>query len=174
MISHGRAGGGGDRLNGVFPIATASCVGVYCGMAEYDRVKHLEMISKAIERMEKASYALKALSPGAVAVALVLVDKKVPAWLALMAAAVAVLIYWWLDASYLAREKAFRALYNMVRDDKLDTEPYIMEIRTLFGENSPWRCMWVSVVWLVHASVLLVIVVAFVALSLLPQPGMAM
>lgn len=52
-----------------------------------------EMISKAIERMDKASYALKALSPAALGVALVLIDKRVPAWLAFGAAAIAIIIY---------------------------------------------------------------------------------
>lgn len=138
-------------------------------MADYDRIKHLEMIGKAIERMDKASYALKALSPGALAVALVLIDKRVPAWLALGSAAMAVLIYWWLDASYLAREKAFRALYNMVRKGELDNDPYVMEIRKVFGTHSPARCMWVSVVWLVHGSVMLLIGVAFITLSVWPK-----
>ncbi len=138
-------------------------------MPDYDRVKHLELISKAIELMDKASYSLKALSPASLGVALVLIDKKVPAWLALSSAAVATLIYWWLDASYLAREKAFRALYNMVRKGELDSEPYIMEIRRVFGRHSALRCMRTSVVWLVHGSVFLLIGVAFVALSLRAQ-----
>jgi alpha-D-ribose 1-methylphosphonate 5-triphosphate synthase subunit PhnH len=66
-------------------------------MPDYDRAKHLELISKAIERMDKSATSLKALSPAALGVAFLLVDKKVPAWLAVGAAAVAVGIYWlWL------------------------------------------------------------------------------
>jgi hypothetical protein len=131
---------------------------------EYDRAKHLEMIGKAIERMDKASFSLKALSPATLPVALVLIDKHVPAWLALAAAAVSTMIFWFLDASYLAREKAFRALHNMVRNKELDDDPYIMEIRRVFGTHRPFRCMFASVVGLVHGPALLTIGVAFCAL----------
>jgi hypothetical protein len=137
---------------------------------EYDRVKHLEMIGKAIERMDKASYALKALSPAALGVALVLIDKRVPAWLALGAAAVAVLIYWWLDASYLGRERSFRRLYDRVRRGELDDDPYVMEIGQVFGRTGVWPCMKASVTLGVHGTVLLLIVIALVALVVLPGP----
>lgn len=135
---------------------------------QYDRVKHLELISKAVERMDKASYALKALSPAALGVALVLIDKRVPAWLALGAAAVAVLIYWWLDASYLGRERSFRRLYDRVRKGELDDDPYIMEIGKVFGKASVWGCMRASVTMGVHGVVLLLTIIAAVALELRP------
>jgi hypothetical protein len=136
---------------------------------DYDRVKHLEMIGKVIERMDRASFSLKALSPSALAVALVLIEKaRVPSWLALGAAAISVMIYWFLDASYLAREKAFRSLFNMVRNKEVDDRPYIMELRQIFGTHKPWRCMVASVVALVHIPVLMTIGVCLYALSLHP------
>jgi hypothetical protein len=137
----------------------------------YDRVKHLELISKAIERMDKASYALKALSPAALGVALVLIDRRVPAWLALGAAAIAIFIYWWLDASYLGRERSFRRLYNRVRKGELDDDPYVMEIGDVFGKASVWSCMRAGVTMFVHGAVLLLTVIAAVALELRPQNG---
>jgi hypothetical protein len=84
-------------------------------MNGYDRAKHLELISKAIERMGKASFSLKALTPAAIGVALVLIERGAPSWLALSAAAVAVIVYWYLDAQYLGRERSFRRLYDRVR-----------------------------------------------------------
>ena len=135
-------------------------------MGDYDRAKHLEMIGKAIERMDKASYALKALSPAALGVGLVLIDRKVPAWLALAAAAIAVFIYWWLDASYLSRERRFRQLYDRVRKGQMDDSPYIMEIGEVFGKRNVWACMRASVTYLVHGTVLLLIAVAFIAITL--------
>jgi hypothetical protein len=139
--------------------------------AIYDRVKHLEMIGKAIERMDKASYALKALSPAALGVALALIDKHVPAWLALGGAAIAVVIYWWLDASYLGRERGFRRLFDRVRRGDLDDNPYVMEIGEVFGPTSVLPCMRASVTLFVHGTVLLLILVALVALELRPAQG---
>src|SRR3990167_1181410 len=98
-------------------------------MAEYDRVKHLELVSKAIERMDKGSSSMRALSPAALGVALLLIDKSVPAWLALSAAAFAIVVYWRQDALYLARERAFRRLYDQARRGELDGDPYVMDIR---------------------------------------------
>ncbi len=138
------------------------------GMSDYDRVKHLELISRAIERMDKGAQGMKALSPGALGVALVLLDRHVPAWLALSAAAIAVLIYWYLDAAYLGRERSFRALYEMVRKGELDDRPYFMEIGKLFAGKGIWKCMLSTVTLCIHGSILLLVAAAFVALSLFP------
>ena len=130
-------------------------------MGEYDRAKHLEFIGKAIERMDKASSSFRKLSPAAIGVALLLIDHKVPASLALSAAALAVVIYWWLDASYLGRERCFRLLYDRVRRGELDGDPYVMDIGRVFGHQGVWRCMLASVPLCVHGTSLLLIVVAF-------------
>src|SRR5829696_7672452 len=106
---------------------------------DYDRAKHLEIIVKTVERMDKASYALKALSPAAVAVALVLVERKVPAWLALLGAAVAVCIYWYLDGQCLGRERCFRKLYDKVRRAEVDDDPWVMDVARLFGRSPVWE-----------------------------------
>jgi len=136
-------------------------------MTNYDRVKHLEMISKAIERMDKASFSLKALSPAALGVALILIDKRVPAWLALGGAALAVCVYWWLDAAYLGRERSFRKLFDKVRLGELDDDPYVMDIGKVLGpQGGTWKCMKASATLCVHGAVLLLIGVAFVSLSL--------
>lgn len=135
-------------------------------MADYDRVKHLELIAKAIERMDNRASAMKALSPAALGVALLLVDKRVPAWLALSAAGLAILIYWRQDATYLARERAFRRLYDQARRGELDGDPYVMDIRRLYHQPSLWGCAWVGSIAGVHGSVLLLAAVAFVAISL--------
>jgi hypothetical protein len=135
-------------------------------MADYDRVKHLELISKAIERMGKASFALKALTPAAIGVALVLIERGVPAWLGLSAAAAAVMVYWYLDAQYLGRERSFRRLYDRVRRGELDDDPYVMDIGQIFGKEGPWKCMMTSVTFGVHGSALALIAVAFIVLSL--------
>lgn len=133
-------------------------------MADYDRAKHLEMISNAIERMDRACYALKALSPAALGAALVLVDKRIPAWIALSAAAIAVIIYWWLDATYLGRERRFRRLYDRVRKGELDDDPYVMDISKVFGKADVWACMLASTTVLIHGTVLFLIAIAFFAL----------
>src|SRR5260370_7627117 len=104
-------------------------------MNDYDRAKHLELISKAIERMGKASFSLKALTPAAIGVALVLIERGVPFWLALSAAAVAVIVYWYLDAQYLGRERSFRPLYATLRKYELDDHPSVMDTATMFANK---------------------------------------
>jgi hypothetical protein len=138
-------------------------------MVEYDRTKHLELISKAIERMDKSAGSLKALSPAAIGVALLLIDKKIPAWLALAASAIAVLVYWYQDARFLGRERAFRQLYDQARRGELDNDPYVMDIGKLVGRKAAWDCMWVGSVVGVHGTALVMICAAFVWLSLLAK-----
>jgi hypothetical protein len=138
-------------------------------MPDYDRAKHLELISKAIERMDKSATSLKALSPAVLGVAFLLVDKKVPAWLAVGAAAVAVGIYWYIDAQYLGRERAFRRLYDQVRKAELDDNPYVMDIGGLYGRSPVWHCMRVGSVAGVHCVVLMLLLLGFLALSLFPK-----
>lgn len=135
----------------------------------YDRVKHLEMIGKAIERMDKAAFSLKALSPAVLGVALVLIERKVPAWLALAAAALAICIYWYLDAQYLGRERAFRRLYDRVRKGELDGDPYVMDVAAVFGKQPVWPCMKAGAVIGVHGSTLLLLGISFVTLSFLSR-----
>lgn len=154
---------------GLFPIEAHPEIVSIRSMADYDRVKHLEMISKAIERMDARASSLKMLSPAALGVALLLVDKKVPAWLALSAAALAVLIYWYQDARYLGRERAFRDLFDEVRAGSHDSDPYVMNISKIFGKQSPWKCMLVGPIIAVHGTTLLLIGIACLALSLYPR-----
>jgi len=136
---------------------------------QYDRVKHLEMIGKAIERMDKAAFSLKALSPAVLGVALVLIERKVPAWLALAAAALAICIYWYLDAQYLGRERAFRRLYDRVRKGELDDDPYVMDVASVFGKQPVWPCLKAGAVIGIHGSTLLLVGISFIALGLLSR-----
>lgn len=135
-------------------------------MVDYDRGKHLELISKAIERMDKSASTMRALSPAVLGVAMLLIDKDVPAWLALGAAAFAILVYWRQDALFLARERAFRKLYDQARRGELDGDPYVMDIRRLYHTPSLWGCAWVGSIAGVHGSALLLTLVAFLTVSL--------
>lgn len=109
---------------------------------------------------------MRALSPAAIGVALLLIDKSVPAWLALSAAAFAILVYWRQDALYLAREKAFRKLYDQARRGELDGDPYVMDIRRLYHQPSLWGCAWVGSIAGVHGTALLLTLLAFLTISL--------
>lgn len=135
-------------------------------MSDYDKVKHLELISKAIERMDKGATSMRALSPAVLGVALLLIDKDVPAWLALGTAAFAILVYWRQDALFLARERAFRRLYDQARRGELAGDPYVMDIRRLYHQPSLWGCAWVGSVAGVHGPALLLNVLAFLTISL--------
>ena len=109
-------------------------------MADYDRAKHLELISRAIERMDKS-----ATSPNPIASC---------AWRRLSfsrqeGSSVAsprcssrrCMYYWYTDAQYLGRERAFRRLYDQVRKAELDDDSYVMDIGGLYGQSPVWHCM---------------------------------
>ncbi len=52
--------------------------------------------------------------------------------------------YWYTDAQYLGRERAFRRLYDQVRKAELDDDSYVMDIGGLYGQSPVWHCMRVS------------------------------
>lgn len=78
------------------------------------QVKHLEMIQNVIARMAANSFTIKGWSTTLVTAVLAFLSKDGKpqyAWIALIPA----VVFWALDAYYLALERAFRDLYETVR-----------------------------------------------------------
>lgn len=78
------------------------------------RIKHLDMLQRVIERMARESATMKqyclisVTATGSVTVG-------THAWGLALAGALLVLVFWYLDAMYLAQERWFRVLYDETR-----------------------------------------------------------
>ena len=84
------------------------------------RIKHLDMLQRAIERMARESAAMKQYCLASVA-ATASVSVGVHAWGLALAGAALVIVFWYLDAMYLAQERWFRAMYDDTRAAPPDT-----------------------------------------------------
>lgn len=95
-----------------------------------ERMKHLEMIQGVISRLSTNSFFVKGWSV-TLASALFALAVQNKEWLFSALGAIAVLVFWLLDAYYLRHERLFRELYNdvrlersAVREFSMDTSPY--------------------------------------------------
>ena len=100
-----------------------------------NRVAHLNMIEEVIKRIAGNALLVKGWSITLVSalVALSITNKRIEvAYLAIVPA----LIFWWLDAYWLRRERLFRALYDHVRSadsGKLEGDVFSMSTESLSG-----------------------------------------
>lgn len=78
------------------------------------KLKHLEFIQTAVNRMARNSFMLKGWTLLIIAAFLAFIARIGDANLMLIAA-VPVMLFWLLDGYYLHQERLFRALYNRVR-----------------------------------------------------------
>ncbi len=86
--------------------------------------KHLEFVQAVIARLSEHSFRLKTFSLIQVgAIAAFVVAKDAPTGALCLLAPAAALALWYLDARFLRDERAYRALYEMVRltdEDRVD------------------------------------------------------
>lgn len=97
---------------------------------DYDKTKHLEFVSKVIERMAQNSFTIKEfaitfftwsiLSQLVQLEEITSKEKILLLWIFLM------LVFWFLDTWFLRRERGFRALFNKVRLSSSDLK-YILK-----------------------------------------------
>jgi len=86
------------------------------------KLKHLEFVQKAIERMAKNSFLLKGWSL-TITTALIAISVKEKDIDFIFISIFPVFIFWFLDSYYLKQEKLFRKLYDKVRlkeENKID------------------------------------------------------
>lgn len=102
------------------------------------KVKHLEFIQAAINRMAGNSFLLKGwtvtLSGGLLALTFKQMDRHY-----LIISLAVLLLFWFLDSYYLSRERRFIALYNVVRTKNEEDTDFSMDTRS-FGK----MCRWVQ------------------------------
>jgi hypothetical protein len=114
-----------------------------------ERIAHLEMLQGVINRLASNSSLMKTLAGTITAAAIALYGTIDGAkFTLLVAVAFPVIVFWILDARYLAIERAYRNLYNAVRGEK-PVEKFSMNYRSefagsesLFGSLVSWSIFW--------------------------------
>ncbi len=92
------------------------------------QIAHLAMIQAIIARMASNSFALKSLAVTLCAGVIALIGAVPnPSWKYFISAAGPVLVFGWLDASYLRLERLYRKLYDDVRKG-VEMEPFDMRV----------------------------------------------
>lgn len=136
------------------------------GVTPEERMKHLEMIQAVIGRLSTNSFFVKgwSLTLASALFAFAVQNKE---WVFSALGALAVLVFWLLDAYYLRHERLFRELYNdarltssSVREFSMDTSPYSRNVPRV-----PAIALTTSQVGLHGVLFLLGVVISFVVCS---------
>lgn len=122
------------------------------------KLKHLEMIQNAINRLANNSFSLKLKSFIFVAVILgfTIKDFDMGIWLPL----IPTFAFWGLDGFYLRQEKLFRALYDKVRQKSDEDIDFSMDVSVVKPKVKSWVGVCFS--WTIlgfHLPILSVIVI---------------
>ena len=120
------------------------------------KIKHLEFIQAAINRMAGNSFLLKGwgvtLAGGLLALSFKQIDRRY------LDMAIAILVvFWLLDSYYLAHERKFIALFNKVRKQHGDATDFSMDTRSLEGKWSWVRCSCSVTITLFYGGLLVVL-----------------
>ena len=113
------------------------------------RIAHLTMLQGVISRMGANSFNLKALSAafGSAIVAVTgTADEPSVRYGAL--ALIPIIVFWYMDAKYLRLERAYRRLFDHVREGKkieaysLDASPFMKHTASVLRIMITWSTMW--------------------------------
>lgn len=130
------------------------------GSFEPHRIKHLEMIQVVISRLGNDGFLVKGWAVTVSGVFLgVAVSSKQPELAA--ASLLPTVFFWCLDTYFLRAERLFRTLYDRVRTDQSDIEPFAMGatapwfIASLRGSRDKdvpcwWKTFWRPALWLLY------------------------
>ena len=119
------------------------------------KIKHLEFIQAAINRMAGNSFLLKGwtvtLTGGSLALTFKQLDRHY-----LIISLMVVALFWFLDSYYLSRERRFVCLYNDVRLGSEEQIDFSMDTRS-FGKSCRWfRCAFSKTLVLFYGGLLMV------------------
>lgn len=122
------------------------------------KLKHLELIQNAINRLANSSFFLKGWTVIFVAAVLGFATKDsepMYVWLA----AIPTLSFWALDGFYLNQERLFRRLYDTVRETDEDNIDFSMDT-TPFKQRMDWfKAVFSRTLSFFYATILLVILI---------------
>jgi hypothetical protein len=119
------------------------------------KIKHLEFIQAAINRMAGNSFLLKGwtvtLTGGLLALTFKQIDRRY-----VLISLVVLLMFWSLDGYYLSHERRFVALFNAVRIRREEDIDFSMHTRSL-GAQCRWRhCAFSKTIMLFYGGLLAV------------------
>lgn len=106
------------------------------------KLKHLEFIQNAINRMAQNSFLLKGWSITLVAGLLALSFKETN-HLYVTISTVVLLFFWFLDSYYLRQERLFIKLYEHICGNRDKVVDFTMDTRP-FRKEVNWFCCWAS------------------------------
>lgn len=116
-----------------------------------NQIKHLEMIENVIERMAQNSFALKGWAMTLVAAICALATAGSEHRFVVVAL-IPILIFWFLDAFYLQKERKYRELFNKARAEDLN---FSMDTEGLSGKKTRYiRCLFSVSEWVFYFSIL--------------------
>lgn len=113
-------------------------------MSSENKLKHLEFIQSVINRMPGISFLLKGWSVTLVAALFALAAKDANKSYVLVAY-LPVLVFWNIDAYFLSQERAFRSLYDSVRQKDEDEINFSMDTKSFQTAGNSWFRSFVSV-----------------------------
>ena len=106
--------------------------------------EHLEMIQGVINRMANNSFMLKGWAVTLLAGLFALSSKEADK-LYFLIAYVPIIVFWWLDAFYLQKERLYVALYDFVRklpEDKIDYDMRVTCEKFSSNKNRYLNCLF--------------------------------
>lgn len=102
-----------------------------------NKLKHLEFIQSAINRLATGSFLIKGWVITIVAALFALFVNNINKSF-IFIAAIPIFAFWVLDGYFLSRERAFRSLYDSVRQMDSDKIDFSMDITNFKGRKNSW------------------------------------
>lgn len=136
-----------------------------------NKIKHLEMIEKIIERMAKNSFQLKAWGMTLVTAVCALGTKEVDKrfiWIAF----IPLVGFWLLDAYYVQQERRYKVLYRNVCGKKEEEIDFNLDTRhILFTDEETesvcfFKCLISTCVSLFYGALIIALIILVTALSI--------
>ena len=130
------------------------------------KIKHLELIQVAINRLGGNSFMVKGWALTLVSALFALAAKDVNIRIVYVSY-VPITVFWFLDTFYLRTERKYRLLFDAVRKTPPEEIEFSMDISAYTGDVSGWwKTMWSMTLAPFYGVLLLVALVASVILNL--------
>jgi len=94
-------------------------------------IKEIEIIQDIIKQMASNSFTIKRWTVALVVVTLLLRGSKHQVLIAF----IPILVFWFLDAYFLRRERLYRRLYNWVIKNRMSTDDYLFDMNAYRFKN---------------------------------------
>ena len=117
------------------------------------RLKHLEFIQAAINRMANNSFLLNGWSVTIIGGLLALSFKERDCRYVVVSFAI-LLFFWLLDSYYLSHERSFIKLYNHVRTQEGIGTDFSMDVKPFRSEVRWWKCAFSTTIALFYGGLL--------------------